>query len=437
MTIGNFRCGFPHRYLPHRYFLGGSPYVLCVFFAVAAFASPVSAEDGKAAADGDKDRLEAVERALDQERGQQQELANQAQTLAGEISQIKKELVTAAHAAQESESSLSEVEDMLDQLNSRVSHIRGELVGRRRQMTSTLVALERVALRPPESVIFQPGTAPDAVRSALLLRAVVPPLEARSRSLGKDLSTLAGLRREIASRHDELLAATHELEDNRARLDGLLRRKSRLHSQTKRDSHQTAARMRKLAAEARSLRDLLSRLETGSLPDRNEDVPVKAEKPELTETAALSPVPSPALLPSGVPFSKARGKMVFPVRGRLVTQYGDSGGATGLTTKGVTLATRREASVVAPYDGEVVFAGPFRGYGQLLIIAHGEGYHLLLAGLSRIDSTVGQTLLAGEPVGVMGRPENGEPSLYMELRRKSEPINPLPWLAATHEKVSG
>ncbi len=437
MTIGNFCCGFLHHYLPHRHFLGDARYVLCAFFTVAMSASPLLAGDREAAPGGDKDKLEAVERALSRERGQQQELDSKARTLAGEISQIKKELVTAAHSAQESEDVLSEVEAMLDQLNSRVSAVRGELVGRRRQMTSTLVALERVALRPPESVIFQPGTAPDAVRSALLLRAVVPPLEARSRSLGRDLSTLAGLRREIATRHDELLAATHGLEDNRAHLDGLLRRKSQLHIQTKRDSHQTAARMRKLAAEARSLRDLISRLETGGPSGGNEDSRATTEKPEITETASFPPEPQLALLPPGVPFSKARGKMVFPVRGRLVTQYGESGGSTGLAAKGLTLATRHEASVVAPYDGEVVFAGLFRGYGQLLIIAHGEGYHLLLAGLSRIDSTVGQTLLAGEPVGVMGRPEDGDPSLYIELRRKGEAINPLPWLVATHEKVSG
>ncbi|MDP7182960.1 MAG: peptidoglycan DD-metalloendopeptidase family protein, partial [Alphaproteobacteria bacterium] len=122
--------------------------------------------------------------------------------------------------------------------------------------------------------------------------------------------------------------------------------------------------------------------------------------------------------------------------GRLVTRYGESSSTAGLAARGLTLATRKEARVVAPYDGEVVFTGPFRGYGKILIIAHGEGYHLLLAGLSRIDSAVGQALLAGEPVGVMGRPENSEPNLYMELHHKGEPINPLPWLAANRKKVS-
>ena len=91
--------------------------------------------------------------------------------------------------------------------------------------------------------------------------------------------------------------------------------------------------------------------------------------------------------------------------------------------------------MVAPFDGTVAFAGPFRGYGQLLIIEHSEGYHTLLAGMGRIDTVVGSRVLAGEPVGVMDN--EGAPSLYVELRRDGQPINPLPWLADRAGKSSG
>ena len=111
--------------------------------------------------------------------------------------------------------------------------------------------------------------------------------------------------------------------------------------------------------------------------------------------------------------------------------------AYGTTSKGLTIQTRQGAEIVAPYDGRVVYAGPFRGYGQILIIEHSEGYHSLLAGLSRIDAAAGQWVLAGEPVGAMGQQETGEPELYLELRRNGRPINPLPWLALHKGKVSG
>jgi septal ring factor EnvC (AmiA/AmiB activator) len=107
----------------------------------------------------------------------------------------------------------------------------------------------------------------------------------------------------------------------------------------------------------------------------------------------------------------------------------------GISSKGITIETRSGAQVVAPFDGRIEFAGPFRGYGQILIIEHADGYHSLLAGLGRIDGTVGQSLVAGEPVGAMG--SSDRPSLYLELRRHGQPINPLPWLATRDEKVSG
>jgi septal ring factor EnvC (AmiA/AmiB activator) len=125
------------------------------------------------------------------------------------------------------------------------------------------------------------------------------------------------------------------------------------------------------------------------------------------------------------------------VVGRLVGLYGQPT-RTGLTRKGITIETSADATVIAPYEGHVVFAGKFRGYGQLLIIEHSEGYHTLLADLERIDCVIGQWVTAGEPVGAMGRPGSGDkPALYVELRRNGQPVNPLPWLTASKDKVSG
>jgi septal ring factor EnvC (AmiA/AmiB activator) len=112
-------------------------------------------------------------------------------------------------------------------------------------------------------------------------------------------------------------------------------------------------------------------------------------------------------------------------------------GDGGQPHRGLTIEARPGARLVAPLDGKIVFAGPFRTYGLILIIEHSEGYHTLLAGLGRIDGTVGQTVSTGEPVGIAGSAETGNPSIYVELRRNGQPIDPLPWLAPRNEKVSG
>jgi septal ring factor EnvC (AmiA/AmiB activator) len=113
--------------------------------------------------------------------------------------------------------------------------------------------------------------------------------------------------------------------------------------------------------------------------------------------------------------------------------------------KGISLQTREEARITAPADGWVVYAGPFRSYGQLLIINAGGGYHILLAGMSRIDVSLGQFVLAGEPIAVMGSlaasgssgKDSLRPVLYVEFRKDGRPVDPGPWWAAASGKVQG
>ena len=128
----------------------------------------------------------------------------------------------------------------------------------------------------------------------------------------------------------------------------------------------------------------------------------------------------------------------------------------GGTEKGISIATRAAAQVTAPCDAWVVYAGPFRNYGQVLILNAGGGYHVVLAGMDRISVNVGQFVLTGEPVAVMmvalratvrkrRQPSYGKlasssdkPVLYVEFRKDGTPIDPSPWWAASKgEKVRG
>jgi septal ring factor EnvC (AmiA/AmiB activator) len=246
--------------------------------------------------------------------------------------------------------------------------------------------------------------------------------------------------------------ATRAMKEKQSRLSVLMTRKQELRNRVRGDSRKTREQVAKLAAEANDLRDLIARLEAarptpppempqgvGSDALQTAALPPPGARMGAQETAAALP-PAATQHPSGLeptrPFAAARGSLTFPARGQLVQRFGQAVGG-GQSSRGIAMKARGGAQVVAPYDGEVVFAGPFRGYGQLLIIAHGDGYHILLAGLSRIDSIVGQWVLAGEPVGVLGPSEDGSVRLYVELRYNGDPINPLPWMAAREEKVSG
>jgi septal ring factor EnvC (AmiA/AmiB activator) len=152
------------------------------------------------------------------------------------------------------------------------------------------------------------------------------------------------------------------------------------------------------------------------------------------------------LTPS-VAFADARGLLPRPVNGTTLKEFGESDGL-GAKTQGVSLSTRQGAQVNSPADGWVVYAGPFRSYGQLLIINAGGGYHILLAGMERIDVQLGQFVLAGEPVAVMATQRlasagamdigSAQPVLYIEFRKDGNSIDPAPWWASSSdEKVGG
>ena len=162
---------------------------------------------------------------------------------------------------------------------------------------------------------------------------------------------------------------------------------------------------------------------------------IAAQKAARAHESAAREAADAKPMTSDKPFSAAQGKMIYPAKGRLVERFGQPN-EVGVITKGISIATRKGAQIIAPYEGQVAFAGPFRGYGLLLIIEHSEGYHTLLAGMARIDANVGQKLTTGEPVGIMGDDE-AKPALYIELRRQGQPVNPLPWLTAQKSKGHG
>ena len=364
------------------------------------------------------DRLHEVERALKAGRGEADALKRKAGALAHKLEDARRESVTAAKAIQDHEAELSRLEAELSDLIREEEAIRGRLFGRRAQHARVLSAIERLARRPPATLIAESLPPGDIVRSAILLRAVVPAIRARARRLEDELAALAQTRREKTARREALDAETARFESERGRLMKLV----------------TAYRdmKRRTAGEAESLRDLLARLaEEG----RGRDARANAASSQA-EVRGPAAAGKPRMRAAAPPITKARGSLVFPAAGQVVGLYGQAT-ESGLTHKGIIVRTRDEAQVVAPYDGLIVFADRFRGYGQLLIIEHGEGYHFLLAGLSRIDAETGQHVVAGEPVGLMGRETETALTLYLEFRRNGQPINPLPWLAARKGKVRG
>jgi septal ring factor EnvC (AmiA/AmiB activator) len=377
-----------------------------------------------ARADSTGERLGDVERALQQSRERQESLKEQTGALDKEAEDLRRQRVLTAAKIQELEQQANRLEARLSDLAKEEAEKAAALAEGRDQMGRILMALQRMARYPPAAVITQPSSPNDTVRSAVLLRSTMPRLEEQAAALKRDLTSLDYTRRDMAERKRELAQAVQGLGAERAQLAALTEKNVAARNRTVAASRQTEREAAALTREARELRALLEQLER----DRR-------QREEQERAAALKPPAGRKPGTVSAPSAIAPGALGLPAMGEIVGNYGEQTEG-GLSRKGIDIATRARAQVIAPRDGTVVFAGEFRGYGELLIIEHSEGYHSLLAGMARIDAVPGQKVIAGEPVAVMAEGP-GKPALYLELRRNGQPINPLPWLAARNSKVSG
>jgi septal ring factor EnvC (AmiA/AmiB activator) len=287
-----------------------------------------------------------------------------------------------------------------------------------------------------------------AVRSAMMLGAVLPEMRQQAEVLAADLAELVRLRQQIAGERDRLARDLFVLADERQRLSVFIdERQKRLAAaeQALADERQRAAQ---LARQAENLNQLIAKLEHGldtaartarAAARASEDAKASSARPDL---AALK---DPGRLSPAVAFASAKGTLPLPVNGARIKEFGAADGLGG-TEKGVSIAARPGGQITAPCDGWVVYAGPFRNYGQLLILNAGGGYHVLLAGMERISVDLGQFVVTGEPVAVMGDAQSAiakaggvsQPVLYVEFRKDGVPVDPGPWWAVNEgQKVRG
>jgi septal ring factor EnvC (AmiA/AmiB activator) len=266
--------------------------------------------------------------------------------------------------------------------------------------------------------------------------------ERRMARLARDANNLRDLIRKIERESAEREIAEREAaeQEQKRRLALQLEQKRQLDLEEKRKQAEAQEQQRTAALTRQQKQaELQSRLVAPT--DQTTAPQPSAAEPEQQVAAARMPLPAPSSLkqpPNIRSFpAAARNELLMPAHGRLLRRYGQQAENGSQGSKGITISTRDSAQVIAPFDGRVAYAGEFRGYGLILIIEHGKRYHTLLAGLERVDAVVGQWVLAGEPIGVMTGNGFQKPELYLELRRNGQPINPLPWLAASGDKVRG
>lgn len=293
------------------------------------------------------------------------------------------------------------------------------LAERQQPIVRLTAALQMMARRPAALAIAQPGTVGDAIHMRLVLDAILPVIRQRTAGLRAELVRSRTLRMDAER-------AAKGLEDSRTQLavrQGDLRRlesAKRMASQGFRSSAALEAdRAIALGEQARDIVDLMDQLEAaGVVRERLSRLPGPMPRPgqpaQATAPRAFAP-PAQARLPA----------YRLPVVGQLVTGFGELS-PSGLRARGLTLATQPNAQVVAPTSGRIVFADYYRGFGQILIIDHGQGWASLITSLHRLSVGVGDSVRSGTPVGIAAPTAA---TVTVELRRNGQPVDIVPLLA--------
>lgn len=454
-------------------------------------AAPSLAQDRKESRADMEARLQEYKRNLEANRNREQAITSDIDKLANDRARLNTRLIETGKNVQRIEGRMTFLEGRLAKLATERDALRTQLSTQNRHIMKLLGAMQRMGRDPPPVIITQRSDALGMVRSAMLLAKAFPELKGQADIITTQLTSLSRVMAQHKQESERLRAESISLSDASTELAALVEEKRRSLQTRKQELVELRRTSKQLSQDATELEDLIAKLDsavasntrlgaynakiapqiegaepgasaqpgppTATTPSPRPEAPkvaqpptaapgAPASKPELPGAIEVAPeagtqVASAGRLEPSVPFFKAKATLPFPVVGEKVVDFGDKL-EYGDKSRGLVLKTRHNGRVVSPSDGWVVYAGEFRSYGQLLIINAGAGYHILLAGLSRIDVQLGQFVLTGEPVGSMpGTPRDGAgnaaPPLYVEFRHKGQPIDPSPWWASGQQKVQG
>lgn len=390
-------------------------------------------------------RLEEIESSLTLSNDRVEQLKQEIEDMKGDQAQQSAALIAAAQRVRAAETDVAAIEDRLGELIVQELQVRGRLEGSNATISTVLAALERISRNPPPALIVDPTDALGSARSAILMSAILPDLQAKADALLADLGRLAEIKAQAQNEEANLRANLSILEEEQLRVGTLMaaRRQGEQMASTELAAEQAAAEQ--LAVDAAALRTRIADLtrQAGAVAEAAEATAAAdagQSAPKLDRETIRLALANPDRRQPAVPFDQAKGWLTLPSSGVRVVDYGAGDGFGGIS-QGLSIVTRAEASVVAPADGWVLYSGNYLNYGQIVILNTGQDYTVLLAGLASVSVEAGQFVLMGQQVGSMGSRTIGRtvstnagvasPTLYIEMRKNNVPVDPTGWWVET------
>jgi septal ring factor EnvC (AmiA/AmiB activator) len=340
--------------------------------------------------------------------------------ISGELEQIEKSL----HEKEANLSSLNRdlqgVEVALERTRQEISIVKDEAEHKRQQIRYRLTALYKTGEIGNARMFFASASFPQMAENLRYMNAILANDKnlfaeydakiARLRTLKERLETDAVRKEKIKV---TINAKKQEIEADKQNKTAYL-------SQVREDKKSYIASLKELQVNARRLQSMVERLEARSRKSYTK----KKINAGSDSDNALPPTPDKG-------FGSQKGRLAFPVRGDIVDRFGRHKHPefnSYTISNGISIVSPLGTEIRAVYDGQVIYADYFKGYGNMVIVDHGGGYFSLYAHAAKINKKVGATVTRNDIVASVGDVDSPRgPMLYFEIRYQGKPIDPAPW----------
>ena len=344
------------------------------------------------------------------------QMDDRAKAATAQADRLNAQSAALAARIQQSEAELRAGEARIAIINRLIAEKSARLAERQGPLVRLVAALQSVSRRPPVLALLQPGSLADAVHIRAAFAQVLPVIQKRTADLRADLARSRQLRALAVTAANAMRIGRQRLAQQRVALSQLETEKRIAARGLASGANIEAERALALSERARDIGALMSELEAaGDIRARLASLPGPSLRPRIPGQAS-----APA--PEGTTAARAGAAPAYrlPVVGAIVAGMGEVG-PSGIRARGLTISTQPGAQVIAPAQGRIAFAGPYKGFGQIVIIDHGAGWVSLITDLERLSATVGQPVQQGEPLGVA--PSTAHPGVTVELRRQGRPVD--------------
>ena len=360
--------------------------------------------------DQSKKELGGIKKKIQEEKQRVQEISKKETSVISQLNTLDRGLSEREKELKSLKQKLAGVDKKVQRANQDLGSLSSNIDAQEKLLLNRLVALYKFGDVETPQLLFSSGSYEDFLSSRRHLTSILEQDRQMIDDYRKRKTVVGSYQRQLKEDEQELKGLKKKADQKKGEIQTDLLQKGKLLDGVRQEKQIHLAAIRELEAASAQLQGLLNRLEK-----------------ELQDKAKER-----AFVPSGKGFSALRGKLPFPVRGKILSSFGKNENPkfnTFTVQKGIEIEASLGAGVRAVYDGRVLYSDWFKGYGKILIIDHGDGYYTLSGHASTLLKGVGEEVRAGDVVALVG--DTGSlkgPCLYFEIRQRGKPLDPMEWL---------